>query len=271
MAKALPTLLDLDRTHRKLAVMTQSPEPPVYYSGLKGFGTLFAQGNPVLTYHKLGPRPSRVRLKGLYLSKRLFERQLHELRATGYQSGLVVDCCGPVLPKRVALTFDDGYVNVLRNALEPLAQAQFIAIQFLPAKLLGKSNEWDIALGEAPEPIMDTAQVRDWLAAGHHIGSHTLTHPFLTRLPLSQAREEISASRKLLQDIFAQPIEHFCYPYGDWNETVRDLVADAGYKTACTTDPGINRPGDCPFTLKRFTARYPSRNLKAIWARLWQR
>ena len=54
------------------------------------------------------------------------------------------------------------------------------------------------AEGEAPAPLMDAAQVKDWLAAGHEIGSHTLTHPWLTRLPLSEAREEISGSKKKL-------------------------------------------------------------------------
>ena len=66
---------------------------------------------------------------------------------------------------------------------------------------LGKSNGWDVALGEASEPIMDAAQVRDWLAAGHDIGSHTLTHQFLTRLAPGEAREEISASKKRLEDL----------------------------------------------------------------------
>jgi peptidoglycan/xylan/chitin deacetylase (PgdA/CDA1 family) len=115
---------------------------------------------------------------------------------------------------------------------------------------------------------MDAAQVRDWLAAGHEIGSHSLTHPWLTRLPVPAAREEIAASRKQLEDLFGVPIAHFCYPYGDWNEKVRNLVEAAGYKTACTTQPGVNTPADSLFTLKRFTARYASRNLKAIWARL---
>ena len=61
-------------------------EFPPYYSRLAPFCALFEQGNPILTYHKLGRRPSRVRLKGMYLSERLFAQQLAELkhlRATG--------------------------------------------------------------------------------------------------------------------------------------------------------------------------------------------
>jgi peptidoglycan/xylan/chitin deacetylase (PgdA/CDA1 family) len=209
-----------------------------------------------------------VRLKGLYISQQLFKRQLQELRNAGFASGSLEFCAALREKARIVITFDDGYVNVLRLGLEPLAASNFTAIQFLVADLLGKFNQWDVAEGEAPEPIMDVAQVRDWLAAGHDIGSHTLSHPRLTQLSLPKAKEEITSSRKKLEDLFGRPIQHFCYPYGDWNPAVHDLVAAAGYKTACTTDPGLNLPSTSPFALKRFTARYPSRNLKAIWSRL---
>ena len=241
---------------------------PAYYSALAPFRKLFEQGNPILTYHKLGPRPSKVRLKGMYMSGRLFSRQLEELRQAGFATGTLETCAGPIAPRRIVITFDDGYANVLRYGLEPLARGGFKAIQFLVADLLGKYNAWDVPQGEAPEPMMDSAQVRAWLEAGHDIGSHTLTHPFLTRVPPAQAREEITASRKKLEDLFSRPIAHFCYPYGDWNESVRRLVQEAGYKTACITDLGINQASDSPFALKRFTARYQSRSLKAVWSRL---
>ncbi len=238
---------------------------PAYYSGLAAFQAVFASGIPILTYHKLGPRPARVRLKGLYVSGRLFARQLQELRAAGYTAASLNDW-NAAGGKKLVITFDDGYVNVLRHGLEPLRQAGMTAIQFLPANLLGQSNEWDVLQGEARESIMDTAQVREWLSAGHQIGSHSLSHPHLTRLTPSQAREEIGASRKKLEDLFGRPVEHFCYPYGEWNEAVRNWVGEAGYKTACTTEPGVNQAGDSPLTLKRFTARYPSRSVKTAWA-----
>lgn len=243
-------------------------EFPHYYSGLAPFSALFEQGNPILTYHKLGPRPSRVRLKGMYLSERLFARQLAELRQAGFQNSALLACAEPPSGRRIVLTFDDAYVNVLRFGLRPMADNGFKAIQFVVAARIGKHNDWDVSLGEAPEPLMDKAQLEGWIAAGHDIGSHTLTHPYLTRVSRAEAQEEIVASRKRLEDLFGRRIEHFCYPFGDWNEPVRDLVIAAGYKTACTTDTGLNCAGDSLFTLKRFTARYPSRNLRAIWSRL---
>jgi peptidoglycan/xylan/chitin deacetylase (PgdA/CDA1 family) len=244
-------------------------ELPAYYSRLAPFRKVFDQGNPILTYHKLGPRPGRVRLKGLYVSERLFSNQLAELRSAGFSSGSLGDW-NLAASRKIVLTFDDGYVNVLRHGLTPLANAGLKAIQFLPADLLGKCNEWDVALGEAPETIMNVSQVREWLSTGNEIGSHSLTHPYLTRIPLDRAREEITASRKKLEDLFATPILHFCYPYGDFNQAIMDLAGEAGYWTACTTQPGLNGPQDSPFALKRFTARYPSRNLKALLTRLSQ-
>ena len=239
------------------------------YSSLPRFRKFFQTGTPVLTYHKVGPRPFGARLKGLYLSRRLFTKQMLELREAGFTSGSLLDCTQQKKEneRRIVITFDDGYTNVLENALEPLAQANLKAIQFLLPNLLGKCNEWDLSSGEVREPLMDAAQVREWLAAGHEIGSHTLTHPFLTRLPLETAREEITASKKKLEDLFGRPIEHFCYPYGDWNPAVRDLVMEAGYRTACTVDFGINTPETPRFELKRVTARYPSRSWKAL--KLW--
>ncbi|MDB6057815.1 MAG: Polysaccharide deacetylase [Verrucomicrobiales bacterium] len=242
---------------------------PAYYTGLKPFAGLFATGLPVLMYHKLGPHPARVRLKGLYVSGRLFERQLAELRRAGFVTGAYgLPEAGGNAGKRVALTFDDGFANVLRYGTEPMARHGVRAIQFLVADLLGRSNEWEVRQGEARETLMDAAQIKEWLAAGHEIGSHTLTHPYLTRISLEQAREEISSSKKKLEDRFGLAIRHFCYPYGDWNPAVRDLVSEAEYETACTTEFGVNTSVTPAWELKRITARHQSISFKALAARL---
>jgi peptidoglycan/xylan/chitin deacetylase (PgdA/CDA1 family) len=129
-------------------------------------------------------------------------------------------------------------------------------------------NEWDLREGEAPEPLMDAGQIRQWLQAGHAIGSHTLSHARVTRLSVRDAREEIGASKKKLEDTFGVPVEHFCYPYGDWNDAVRDLVMEAGYRSACTTIFGVNTPSTPPFALRRLTVRHPTRTLRTLKARL---
>jgi peptidoglycan/xylan/chitin deacetylase (PgdA/CDA1 family) len=220
-------------------------------------------------YHKIGPRPRGVRIKGLYISPRLFERQLGELHAAGFVTptyGQLPD--GANQGSTVALTFDDGFTSAFTHAMEPLAQQKFRAIQFLVADRIGQFNEWEVQLGDVREPLMDAIQVKEWLAAGHEIGAHTLTHPFLTRISFREAREEVFAGRKKLEDRFGVVVRHFSYPYGDWNEAIHDLVKEAGYATACTADFGINTTGTPPLQLKRIMARHRSLSLKGIKARL---
>ncbi len=243
---------------------------PSYYTSLQPFAALFASGTPCLMYHKLGPRPPRVRLKGLYVSGKLFERQLKELRAAGFSSvspsQLAADKDNA--RRHICLSFDDGFVNALKHGLAPLAGHGFRAIEYLVADRIGGVNDWEQREGEAPEKLMDAVQVREWLAAGHEIGAHTLTHPRLSQISLEQAREEIAASKKKLEDLFSVPVRHFCYPYGDWNNAVRDLVMAAGYETATTTAIGVNTSATPPFELKRFMARYRSLNWKSLKERL---
>jgi peptidoglycan/xylan/chitin deacetylase (PgdA/CDA1 family) len=243
---------------------------PHYYSSLGPFLQLFLSGHPILTYHHVGPRKRGARIKGLYVSARLFARQLRELK----EAGFITPPYGTVAARpsspglQVFLTFDDGFRDVFEHALPVLRAQQFCGIQFLVSELIGKTNEWQQRAGDVSEPLMDEAQVREWLAAGQEIGSHTRTHPRLTQLSQEAAREEIAASKKSLEDRFGIAIRHFCYPYGDWNEAVRDLVREAGYETACTTVTGLNVPSGSNLSLMRFTARYPSRSLKALWSGL---
>ncbi len=242
---------------------------PEQYHTLAPFREFFGTGVPILMYHKIAQRPPRVRLKGLYVTPATFVRHLTELTGEGFAACSPGEACsnGTAGP-RIALTFDDGFRSVFENALGPLQEHRKSAIQFLVPNFIGKFNEWDLRDGEAAEPLMDAGQIRDWLRAGHSIGSHSLTHARLTRLTLRDAREEIFASKNKLEDLFGVAIEHFCYPYGDWNESVRDLVVEAGYRTACTTDFGINTPATPPLALHRITARHPTRTLRSLKAKL---
>ncbi|MBC7368185.1 MAG: polysaccharide deacetylase family protein [Undibacterium sp.] len=191
-----------------------------------------------------------------------------ELAGAGYRTANLGETRPAVgnAARKFVITFDDGYVNVLRYAAPVLARHGFTAIQFIVAGGIGGSNAWDIAEGERATPLMDAAQIGDWLAAGHEIGSHTVSHPRLTQIPAARQREEIFASKRRLEDRFGRPVRHFCYPYGDWNEAVRDLVSEAGYATACThLESGVNTAATPDHALLRIEARYPRRNLRWLW------
>jgi peptidoglycan/xylan/chitin deacetylase (PgdA/CDA1 family) len=242
---------------------------PTHYTSLKPFRGFFETGMPCLMYHKIGPRPRGARIKGLYVSEELLEDQLAELAAAGFKTPPYGQLpAGANEKKTIALTFDDGFQSAFKNALRPLAKHGFHAIQFLVVDRIGHFNEWDAQMGDAREPLMDTAQIKDWLAAGHEIGAHTLTHRYLTRVSMREASEEIFTGKKKLEDIFGLPIRHFCYPYGDWNEPIRDLVQKARYETACTTAFGVNTTATPPMELRRIMSRHRSLSIKAIKASL---
>ncbi len=210
-------------------------------------------GLPILTYHKIAEPPAATTDPFLYVTPRRFDEQLAALRRHGFKSASLATWlpANGNAEKQIVITFDDGCRNVLDHGLEPLARHQHRAIQFLVARFIGRRNEWDIAKGDVAETLMDESQVRQWLAAGHEIGSHSATHRNLRHLSTAELREEIFASKKLLEDSFGVAIKHFCYPYGSWNESVRDLVGEAGYQTACTMDFGVNDSTARPLELRR--------------------
>ncbi len=229
----------------------------------------FPSGLPILVYHKVGPLPAGIKMRSLYVEERLFAWQIRNLKSNGF-SHAILSSWSPDLtttPNRVVLTFDDGSRTVLHHAMAALAGGEFKAIQFIVAGAIGQRNEWDVRdLGEVPDALMDEAEIREWLSAGHEIGAHTITHPRLTRIPIRQAAEEISGSKKKLEDLFGIPIRHFCYPYGCWNPAIRDLVEEAGFETAVTLDFGVNDTAHDRFALRRIGVRHPARKLRNLLA-----
>ena len=235
------------------AVMIGSLLPQVFLGPAQR--RLSRRGVTIFAYHKIACPPRGTIDPFLYASPSQFDSQLAALRRAGYCPATLTEVQAPETspsrgPKAV-LTFDDGFANVLQNGLALLERHRFHAIEFLVLSLLGGRNEWDLPKGDTPEPIMDVAQVHDWLDAGHQIGSHSMTHRHLGRLSPAEAREEIAASKKALEDRFGLPIRHFCYPYGYWNPALRDLVAEAGYQTACSLIFGVNTPATPRFELRR--------------------
>lgn len=243
--------------------MAPTPKDRSYIALSENTETMHS-GVPVLTYHKVARRPMAAKTRSIYLGRTDFYFQILDLLNAGFSS-TNFDTPLPQTgnPERnVIITFDDGYANVLKNAAPILKQSGFTAIQFLVADRLGQNNRWDIELGEVPEPLMDAEQIKEWLALGHEIGAHTLTHPHLTRLSDKDAREEITASKKKLEDLFGRPVRHFCYPYGECDARIIDLVKEAGYSTACTTRWGSNTSATDRFALHRLNTRYRSRNFR---------
>ncbi len=110
---------------------------------------------------------------------------------------------------------------------------------------------------------------------GFSIANHTLTHPHLEQLPIDLARREIRDGRARLQDLFAQPVSGFVYPFGTFDDAVALAVRDAGHVYARTTrwaESGVDT-GDamavapsCHFLAPDFWQRFDrARPTGAFW------
>jgi len=152
---------------------------------------------------------------------------------------------GAPLPSRPAalLTFDHCYADQLENAVPVLDSLKFPAT-FFPASvgLVQQSPEVTV---HWRNPLLDLAQ------AGHSIGCHSHSHPDLTRLSMTELRQEVLGSKLALEDALGQRVSAFCYPYGACDARVREVVREAGFDVAFTVDLGGVKLGDDPYQLKR--------------------
>ncbi len=220
----------------------------------------------VLTYHNIADPPKEAKLKTLYVSQRKFEKQLWLLKTLGYMS---FTTGGIDFSKRsVILTFDDGYADFVEKALPLLERYGFKALVFVVADRVGQYNTWDAHKLRVKKPLMDWKDLEYIVKKGIEIGSHTLTHPFLTQIDPKEAQREIEGSKKKLEDRLGIPVKAFCYPYGDYNSHIKEMVAKAGYKYAFTTKSGKFEKGDDPLEIKRITV-FGHIILPGFLLRLW--
>jgi len=200
---------------------------------------------PILMYHQVDVEPPKGSpMRGLVVSPKTFSRHMWALHALGYR-GLSMTDLEPYLRgekqgRVFGITFDDGYANNLHCALPVLKRYGFTSTCYVVADLLGQYNRWDDGRGVPHAALMTAQELQQWVDAGQEVGSHTLSHAFLTDLDADQQWAEISQSRQQLESCIRQPqgVQHFCYPYGALNQVSVDCVQKAAYATATTTVRG---------------------------------
>ncbi len=227
---------------------------------------------PILTYHQIDEPPPRCSpFRSLVVAPQSFARQMRLLKILGYQ-GLSMSALLPYLKgekagKVVGITFDDGYVNNLVHALPVLHKHGFSSTCYMVSGQLGGSNVWDHALGIAPKPLMNAEQLRQWVAGGQEVGSHTANHVDLSVASAAAGGKQIAGSQQDLQYLLGVPVLHFCYPYGRFLATHARQVQHAGYHSATTTQRGRVLPTDNLFTLPRVPV-LRSTTLATFWLKL---
>lgn len=212
---------------------------------------------PILTYHSIDE-------SGSVISTRpdVFRRQLKFLADSGYKNIALSDLSatlknGNVLPPRtVVLTFDDGFQNFYTDAFPILSEHNFTATVFLVTDFCGKYNEW---AGNPPElprsKLLSWEEICEMNRYGIDFGSHTRTHPDLTKLDVRQIKSEMAESKMVIEDGLGRKVETFAYPFGRFNKEIKQIARE-NFTSACSTNLGKVRPDSDFISLNRLDSYY---------------
>ena len=212
---------------------------------------------PILFYHRVAEPAGTFLHNGMTVTPQHFERQMAYLAAHGYHTVSFTQWyahlqSGASLPvKPVIITFDDGYQDVYVHAMPILQKYGFTATLFVVTGDVGGTNDWDRIKGFDSVSLLTWDELKIMVDAGFDIEAHTVSHPHLTRLSPAQAAEEISGAKTALETHLGRKIDTFCYPYGDYNRAIENIVRDSGYSGAATTKFGVARGGRDLFAFRR--------------------
>ncbi len=129
--------------------------------------------------------------------------------------------------KSVAITFDDGYISIFKEAFPLLQSFGFPFALFLSTEPIDNEQE----------NYMNWGQVRDIANAGALIANHMIDHPYMLSARGSESTKELLARhrRDLLyaeERILAetgQSHRYLAYPYGEFNPDIKKILAEEGF------------------------------------------
>ena len=149
----------------------------------------------------------------------------------------------------MVITFDDGYRDVLVNALPVLERYGFTANVMLVSGHIGGRNVWESAEVDKVR-LLGQDDLEAMMGRGVAFGSHGVTHRPLTFLSADEARREVEGSREALERLLGLEVRSFSFPHGRSSPAIRDMVRKAGYLAAC----GIEQREHSLFNLCRVDA-----------------
>jgi len=208
---------------------------------------------PILMYHHIAVPPAdadAVR-RDLSVSPAAFEEQLRYLKEQGYQSISLYDLNrylqrGDPLPdKPILFTFDDGYDDNFAYAFPLLVKYGFTGTFFLITEPIDAGRE-----GYVTWP-----QVSLMSSMGMDMEPHTYTHPDLTGQSVDYIVWQVIGSKQAIEERTGKTCRFFCYPSGQYDAQVVDVLRSANFWGAVTVQAGVMHTSSGMFDLARIRVR----------------
>lgn len=202
----------------------------------------------VLCYHAV----SREWPIGLAIAPDALERQVALLLRRGYVPGTFWQLVHrPPANRSFAVTFDDGWVSVLREGLPVLERLGVPATVFVASGLVDTHeeplrgaviDEWRDGPHRDELHCLSWEKLRLLAAKGWEIGAHSMTHPLLTQVDDDRLDWELRESRRRCEEELDVPCRTMAYPTGDFDDRVERAAAAAGYEAAAALPRRFDEP-----------------------------
>ncbi|MDP2939204.1 MAG: polysaccharide deacetylase family protein [Candidatus Omnitrophota bacterium] len=199
---------------------------------------------PILNYHSINT--AQYRKDTPKVSPELFERQMNFI----YRKGLKVISLDEYveflrshkkIKNAIVITSDDGYDDNYLYAFPVLKKYGFPATIFIIEKHIGVTSGF-----------LNYAQIKEMEKNHISFGSHTINHVYLPSVKSEEGlRNEIIGSKKNLEKKIGHRIDFICFPLGGYNEHIIELVKQAGYVAAFTTNRGADKLNRNIYAIKR--------------------
>ncbi len=128
---------------------------------------------------------------------------------------------------KILQSWDDGVVDDI-GIVKILKKYKATATFNINPGLNKNERVWGWKYGEKDVWRLGNNEMIE-LYNGFEIASHSLTHPKLTEISPQLLKIEVEQSRSILQDMFNQSVNGFCYPFNEFNEEVKDALRNGGY------------------------------------------
>jgi peptidoglycan/xylan/chitin deacetylase (PgdA/CDA1 family) len=228
----------------------------------------------VLMYHKVND----VDGNPVTVAPALFDEQMAQLRELGYSAVSLDDVLAHYLegatlaPGAVLITFDDGYLDNLENALPILERHGYPAVLFVPIGYLDERrplpHDEHLAARGIVNRTLDWGQLAELESSGVRVESHGIGHRPLADLEVDEAAREITLSKLRLEERLGRPVRAFAYVKGSeahYRPVHLSLLKQAGYDLAFTSISGANGPQTDPLQLHRYNVEpYPTRTFELV-------
>ena len=194
----------------------------------------------ILGYHEFSPTLAGSEMR---IRTATFRKQMEAIKNLGLPVISLGDFIAwkrgtkTIPPRALLITIDDGWKSVYTDAYPILKEFKFPFTAFLYTNYVDGGGR-----------ALTSAMIKEMMANGCSIGSHSVSHPFPGAIKRQAAkgpkiydaflRREFGESKRILESKFEQPVTTFAYAGGYYVEEMFPLAEELGYEFLFTVVPG---------------------------------